>query len=383
MRIRASLPAALAFAVASVITACGLEMGGLQTAPTDGGEGVDGPASAEGGGSGSGSTSSSTSSGGGDSGGTSSSTSSGGSDATPNDGPSQQDSPPPQDTGSGCTAANGCYVIPGGWQLVAFAPQQGALCPPGFSNAPPTNLVEGPNTANACACTCQVKNPLPSCAAGAVQVHYDTKGLPGAGQCQSAGIPGQNNNSPAGMCATDMFHGPYDNLDLRFDPPAATGGTCSSASSTTGPLTYAALDSACQPDSNQSAGCTGNQCTPTIPSPYLVCVAKNGHQTCPGAPFTQQHDVGSSATVACGGSCGCNLTTTCTGTMQLFTDGMCKQGELDVVADGTCKTSTGVSGNYNSYKYVGGTASATCQSTGTATVQNVTLAGEQTICCTQ
>jgi hypothetical protein len=385
MRIRASFPAAVALTAVSVVAACGLEMGGLETAASDDGGGADGPVST---GSGSGGSFGSTSSSGTSStssGGTSSGTSSGGSDATVNDGPAQQDSPPLQD--GGCTPATGCYVIPPGWQLVAFAPQQGAACPPGFAKAPPTNLVEGPNTASACACGCTLQKQ-PMCNPSPVQVHYDSKILPGAGQCASPGQPATTNNNPPGGCGTqDMFHGPYDNLDLKYDPPAANGGSCMPTSAT-GIVTYAALDTSCQPDNNQAAGCTGDQCSPNIPSPYIACVTKNGKQACPGAPFTQPHDVGTTAQVTCGGACGCNVSATCTGTMKLFTRYDCTTMsggvEVDIVADGTCQTSTGVSGMYGSYSYVPNPpANAACQSTGTTTVQNVMLTGEQTICCTQ
>jgi hypothetical protein len=219
-----------------------------------------------------------------------------------------------------------------------------------------------------------------------VQVHFDQQGVPGAGQCGATGVPSSNLNSPPGSCGTDLYSGPgltYPQLDLRFTPPGPSGGACTASSSPTGNVSYAAQDMTCKPDNPQGAGCSGNQCTLTLPAPYLVCVTKNGNQPCPGAPFTHAHDVGNSVQLDCGG-CGCNWVATCTGTMKLFTDNQCKNGELDVPVDDQCHNPNASANFYKSYQYAANPpANVACASTGTPTAQNVSLQGEQTICCTQ
>jgi hypothetical protein len=221
----------------------------------------------------------------------------------------------------------------------------------------------------------------PTCAAGAVQVWYDLQGTTGAGQCALAATPAEMSNSPAGGCDTDMFTGSpptiyYANLDLRYVPPLVSGGQCASTGQTTGNVSYSSHDRACAAD---SVTCVGARCTVTAPAPYAVCVAKSGSQSCPGAPFTQQHVVGTIATLTC------TLSATCTGTMKLFTDNQCKNGELDLPADGLCHaTGAPASISYHSYTYMGSApAGVACAATGTSTAQDVTLAGEQTVCCTQ
>lgn len=294
--------------------------------------------------------------------------------------------PPP------CTTANGCYVIPaGGWQLVPFATYTSTApsCPTGFTNAPPNNLVEGPNLSSLCSCgTCSVMGPA-TCT-GAVSDFYDIRfGGGAAGSCGTAGMPAQNSNSPAGQCGTDLYNGgtgigdlSYKNLDLKYVTPTTVTGQCTSKGTATTSPSYAETDRSCTADNAQSGGCNGNQCTPGFASPFQVCVAKTGVQTCPGAPFTAQHLVGTSVTFTCT-DCGCGVTGTCSGgTMKLFTDNACKNGELDVPADGTCHDPSAGSDSYGSYQYVANAPSnVSCQSSGSSDPQNATLANEQTICC--
>jgi hypothetical protein len=176
----------------------------------------------------------------------------------------------------------------------------------------------------------------------------------------------------------------YKDLNLEFSPPPLSGGKCTAAGQGTGTVNYAAQDRVCAADSSASGGCAGNQCTPSVPSPYQFCVAKAGSQNCPAGSFSQQHLVGTNAQFTCAnGSCSCTFPGTCSGgTMALFTDDKCMQGELDIAADGQCHSSNAKSDTYGSYKYTANPPSTTaCAGAGTSAAQGVTLANEQTICC--
>jgi hypothetical protein len=391
MRVRASLSAAAALSAAAILVACGLDMGGLATGPDDGGStSSSGTASSSGASSGTDSSS-----------GTGSGSSSGDASAmdstAPSDAPSPQDSTSSQDvitvveTGGPCTTQNGCYVIPGGWTPVVLSPDENPACPTGFANASPTDVVEGPNTSAACQCSCSVTTQ--TCENGAIAVHWDTGG-PGGGGCGLQGQPQQDNNAPpGGSCDTDMYPGgttplmpSYKSIDLQFTPPAFTGA-CTATGTPTGNITYASQDRTCVPDSQASAGCNGNQCTPpNVPGPYKFCIAQGGNHNCPGGAggsFTVQHVVGTGVTLSCSGCGGCTVNGTCSGgTMQLFTDKKCTAGELDIPVDDKCHQTNAQSDTYGSYKYVANAPTGVaCQAQGTSTAQGVSLDAEETICC--
>ena len=68
--------------------------------------------------------------------------------------------------------------------------------------------------------------------------------------------------------------------------------------------------------------------------------------------------------------------------MKLFTDGNCKNGELDIQADGNCHPSNAKSDSYGSYIYQANPPQQiTCQSTGTSSPQGASLQSVQTVCC--
>ena len=277
MRVLASLSTV---AVTTVLcAACGLDVGGLgEVASTEGGPTLDGSETAEGGSSSGGSSGSSGADGAtdgtmGDGGGSSS-----GADSTvPPQDASMTDSGSPKDssvadtfvadtyvveTAPPCTTANGCYVIPSGWTLVAFAPSQSTACPGGFAGAQPESLVELPITGG-CACAACANGTPPTCT-GAVGDYFDDPngaiGGLGGTNCGAQGTPATNKNSPAGQCGTDLYMGgtafgqlSYKDFSLKYVPPTTlTGGTCTSGGSVSGTPTYAAQDRMCVPDNAQS-----------------------------------------------------------------------------------------------------------------------------------
>jgi hypothetical protein len=318
------------------------------------------------------------------------------SSSTPPDDAAADDASPPgeaqaSDAGASeaaappCNTTDGCYVIPAGWQLVAFASNQTAACPNGFAAAKPTNLDEGPDASNACACGACAISAAPTCPAGPIQVNFDAKESVNAGTCASPQMPPQSDNSPAGGCDTDMNDGTtapfYSDMDLSYTPPPSTGGQCASAGVATGDVTYSARDWGCLPDDPASAGCSGDECTLSLAAPYRVCVFQSGSEACPGAPFTDAHLVGTGTSLTCS-ACGCNVTAGCAGTMKLFMDMQCKQNELDIRADGQCRDPSAQNGAYSSYRYAPDLpANVTCQTTGASSAEDVVLQNETTVCC--
>ena len=162
-------------------------------------------------------------------------------------------------------------------------------------------------------------------------------------------------------------------------PPPASGGVCAAPGILEKQnVTYAAKGRLCQPDSAASAGCVGNDCTPTLPAPFRACVVGAGNQTCP-APYTVTHHVGTDVSYSCAG-CACAVTATCDGTMTLYTDGACQNGAKSEPVDGQCRNAA--SGTFNSYKYTGNAPTAVaCQSGPPSPPSGVMLAGSLTICC--
>ena len=335
--------------MAACLAACGLELGGLGEVPSDGGIG----SSRDGAGSPGGGEDGSTAAG---------------------DGGGEVESQP---SGSCSSDAAGCSAIPSGWTLVAFAANQGTPCPSGF--AEPTNLVEGPNTASACACGACSIGTQPTCTAGAVASFFDVHNLLGPNTCGSAGTPPSLSNDPVGACDTDLFKGDYSTFDLEYLAPGPSGGQCASAGQPTGNLSYASQETLCAPIVAQAAGC----CVPSLAAPYGACVAQSGSVSCPaGTPFTEQHVVGTSVALTCT-ACGCSATAECGGRVALFTDSSCTQGEFDVGADGACHPGPGGLGTaFNSYQYVANIpTNVACAATGSSSAANVTLTDQQTICC--
>jgi hypothetical protein len=283
---------------------------------------------------------------------------------------------PSVDDGSAgpCSLEQGCITVPAGWTLIAVDPTQAASCPNGFAQAGPTDVFEGPNVANACACPACTVTQKPDCASGAVKVFYDN----GGGACASAGVPSQNNNNPGGQCGTDLFKGSAT-TDAKFVPPGPTGSaSCTAAGQMNRQkVTFASKARVCRPDSPASAKCMGNQCTPQLAAPYVACIQAAGNASCP-SPFTSQHDVGTDVAVTCA-ACTCSATATCSGTMTYYTDVACQNGATPFPADGLCHAS-GTTQSFSSYKYAG-VATVACTIGIPPAAQSTTLVGKQTLCC--
>jgi hypothetical protein len=291
---------------------------------------------------------------------------------------------PPTDAGStACLDPSGaCLVVPAGWQLVAFASAQSSPCPAGFDSAAATDLVEGPTTTGTCSCgACTVSTP-PTCGAGTITAMYDYAATVYGGTCYLPATGSPLMNSPAGGCGTDAYQGVYSSFDMKYVAPPASGGTCSAPGvAKGGGVKYAAQDRVCTPNSDQAAGCVGDMCQPNLPAGYDACIAYPGAVACPPGPLSVGHLVGTSGSVACP-DCPCTISATCSGTVTLYTDTKCTKGGY-AIATGSC---VGVASDdtYDSYDYqADAPKSVTCKASAATGTANVSLSGEQTICCTQ
>jgi hypothetical protein len=290
---------------------------------------------------------------------------------------------PPFDASACADASGACVVVPGGWTLVAFAPNQASACPAGFDSAPSTDVVEGPDASAACSCgTCSVTT-MPSCSVGAVDGFYDYRAAVTGGTCDMPDTTPTLANSGPGACNTDVYSGDYSAFDVEYVGPPASGGVCSAPTTPeAAALTYASKDRTCAPDSPQAANCVGDVCRPTLPPSYGACIAAAGVQACPQGPLGVQHIVGASASFTCA-ACGCTISSTCAGTITLYTDMGCSTGAKSIPS-GDCVAITSKV-TYESYKFAGGAPTdVTCRNAGaTGPGQGVTLADEETLCCTQ
>jgi hypothetical protein len=279
-----------------------------------------------------------------------------------------------------CTNATGpCVVVPSGWSLVAFAPAQAAACPAGFDTAPSEDLFEGPSASAGCSCSSCTVTQQPTCAAGAIDVHYDTDF---SGTCGTVATPSPLSNTPAGACLTDIYQGSYALYDAQYTAPAPSGGACSApAIANPAAVTYTSKDRVCQLNDPQAASCAAGVCKPDVSGSYAACIASPGHLPCPATALSVAHYLGSDTSFTCA-DCACSFTGTCSGTLTLYTNTGCTAGAYAISTD-VC---VGISSRatFNAYKYTGGTPKISgCQADAPGAPQNVALAGEQTICCAE
>lgn len=290
------------------------------------------------------------------------------------------------DGGAGVCApvgAESCFVAPADWTLVAYAGASRAACPPGFSKGAPVDLVGTPEpAADACSCDACTVTSSPSCVMGSIALSLDTNATL---TCATAATP-LANLIPGG-CNTDNTHGPIVAADdVKFTPPAPTGGACAAGSPSGHPerVAFSALGRACPADEAAASECIGVTCSPDIAPAFAPCLAHAGTVECPPGPFGVAHRTGTgAASLSCSDTCRCTVTATCaTATVTYYVDKACAGPmTLSAPASGVCVNHGGTGLTYGSYKYMA-SASAACSADGTTTT-DVVLADEQTICCAQ
>jgi hypothetical protein len=272
-----------------------------------------------------------------------------------------------------------CFVLPSGWNVVAYAQDGSAQCPTGFMTNAAT-FEEGP-TASASACTCSgcAITTQPTCLAGQVGIHYDV----GVGGCNLSYNALQNPGTPGGACGTDNYHSMILGIwHTEFDPPPPSGAACDAPSAShKDQITFASTDRVCSADSLTAAGCNATTCSPSVPSPFAACIAQAGDVACPAGPFGVKHLVGSDVVFDCA-PCGCSVSATCSGTVTYFTDGACTMGAMTMQADGQCHGIPN-GGTFGSYEYAASPSGVTCNQGPAPAASNLSLTGTETICCAQ
>jgi hypothetical protein len=155
--------------------------------------------------------------------------------------------------------------------------------------------------------------------------------------------------------------------------PAATGGACSYDPKADTSKVKATEGRLC----DAPPGCAGTLC-----SAGRVCIAQDGDVACPSG-FANKTVVGAAPKVACEACGACAVEATCTGTLSLFSDGACAQGQLDLPADGQCAVRPSAANGklYSSYSYKGTVKAAGCAGTAPASKATVGLDKPTTVCC--
>lgn len=259
-----------------------------------------------------------------------------------------------------CSAvASPCSAeVPPGWTRVGLTASPGDTCAEGFSAL---DLVESP--AGVCACGPCGITLAPDCQAGSVQAYVDDWKDPACSKTASY--------RQAFAACTPIQGGTTLPSHYAGTPPVPSPGACAAA---------AASDPAGTTSSSLRA------CVPTVPAcdgaicegPLAECILAEGPSSCPPGPFGVRHDVGAAIDVACG-ACACEVTASCVGHMEYFTDGGCQTGKVSLPVDGTC-VSTGADyyATFYAYRYAGGAVTACTTAPPTA---SATLTQPRILCC--
>jgi hypothetical protein len=222
---------------------------------------------------------------------------------------------------------------------VGYAPDRSTPCPSGFIEADITT--DAVLQADACTCgDCQVTTP-PSCDAGEIKTYHTSP----AGPCKELGVVLPN--SPAGQCAKIFSNGSPASLDSTFSatPPPPVGGACSRAASLDASKVQWAQGRLCLP---LETTCDSEVCAGI--APFSECVLADGDKQCP-APFLTRYVNGTEDDVKCE-ACGCTLSSTCEGTLTVYTDMACTAGALDLPVTDACM-SVSSPDTYYTYQYAG------------------------------
>lgn len=251
-----------------------------------------------------------------------------------------------------------CNAAPDGWTRVAYAGDRSAPCPDG-SGA--TDLVTEPALApdaGACACaTCQIV-VSPSCNSGSYSTLFDNGATP---QCNQQGAQ----RSASGQC--ERVSGTLG--DHHRVLPASPSGP---SACTAGGVTVASGIS-----SRPVRVCSnGSPCPCEVSAPFASCMKAPGDVACPEG-FPTKHLVGAAPTAACG-ACTCALTdVTCNASLTFFSDRNCS-APVGTVNNTSCLPTT--AHTFDSLRYTGSLASATCKTTPGA-ASDAGLAEASTVCC--
>jgi hypothetical protein len=125
--------------------------------------------------------------------------------------------------------------------------------------------------------------------------------------------------------------------------------------------------------------CAGTSCHPNLTGSYEACIVAPGDVACPPGPYTVARAVGSSGSFTCA-DCACKITSTCSGTLTLYSDANCQKGAYPI-ATGVC-VGVSSSATFEAYEYKADPpAKVSCQAAAPAAAQNVALVEPETVCC--
>jgi hypothetical protein len=260
---------------------------------------------------------------------------------------------------------------PGGWAYVALATSDQPGCSSPFTQT--RNVDVDPSDGPAqCSCTCEVGAP-PTCGTS-VAAHYGNTAT-----CPNA-FP--TFTTDGGCTNQPLVVQPFAEVAV----PAATGGSCAPNVTSSLPSTGATQGQVCSGVSAFGGGCTGLQVCAAAPGSFDACVAHSGQQSCPSGSYTQQHFVGTINDSRGCGTCNCGGTPTgCSLTWTFYASPNCAGSSLPIVADNSCYqlTPAPMALAYPSYRATVSAGDAGCapppqqpQPTG-----GVTLDNEYTVCC--
>jgi len=264
-----------------------------------------------------------------------------------------------------CTPSSCGLTVPTGFRLVGYADSRKDACPQGTSTR---DVVADPVAGDGtCSCACNVTTQ-PDCTKGGIARGYDF--YTNSVACNSTGYALTANG---GACGT--FGGSTLQLGTHISstPPPAAGGACS----------YDAKADPSKVKAKEARLCDAPpQCGAALCSAGRVCVAQDGDVACP-KEFANKTLVGAAPKIACDACGACAVEATCTGTLSLFTDGACAQGQLDLPADGQCAARPSAANGklYSSYAYKGTVKTAACAGTAPASKAMVDLDKPITVCC--
>jgi hypothetical protein len=275
----------------------------------------------------------------------------------------EEPSPPPP-----CSIPPGACVsaLPAGWSLVVYATSQAAPCPNGYAS---TDVVSSPEPqSGACGCDCNVVT-APSCDVGSVGRMVSVTGA-----CTLTG-QGVTVNGPGCTAFASGAGGLAPNS--QSSPLPLTAGTCSASAAPNLSAVTTQPGRVCAPPT----ACEEQLCEGTAPEGFSLCVSQpGGGGVCP-AGWQSPVVVGDAVDLSCSAcTCDINSQSTCTNAMlNFYKDASCATLDTTVPLDGTCDAEPHAGDKPLALTY-SATLTQVCTATGPE-APTVALSGMQTICC--
>jgi hypothetical protein len=271
-----------------------------------------------------------------------------------------------------CTAdaAHTCIpVVPTGWSVVAFVPnQRPAACPSGY--ATPTDLSVAPASNGTCSCSCTGSGGQ-ACSASPFNIGV------GQGNCT-----GQTENGALanGACTTlTGINGLVQAGSSILASTPAGPATCNPSASNTIGANPPRSGKSCELPKT-GGGCASGVCAKTPGAPYAACVQRAGAQTCPaGYPNRTLVGTGISDTRSCT-ACNC-VKVDCRARVELYNNGACN-GAADMTAFTTNTCNATANTQFNANAYLATVLDGGCRPAAPVVLDGgVTVTGETTVCC--